>query len=63
MARKKNNRKNKRNFNEWEDYQDIQGKGTRRKDRKKERTIGKHNLKDMVDGFVDSEDYMDNLER
>lgn len=62
MAKQKKN-KNKRNFNEWEDYQDIRGKGTRRNKRRKERIIGKHNLKGMVDGNIDHEDYMDNLER
>ena len=62
MAKPKKNKK-KNNYNEWEDYQEIRGKGASRGKRKKDRTTGKHNLKGMVDGNIDPEDYMDNLQR
>jgi hypothetical protein len=65
MARRKNKRKggNKKSYSEWEDIQDIQGSGGRKNNRRKERMNGKYNLRHMVEGNIDPEDYMGNLEK
>jgi len=63
VARKNNHKKRKNSINEWEDYSDIAGKGTSRKDRRRERSIGKSNLKKLINGHVENEHYMDNLDK
>jgi hypothetical protein len=64
LARRKKDRKNSKiNFNEWEDVQDIQGGGLRKNKRRKERRNGKYNLKGVVDGFINNEEYMDNIDK
>lgn len=65
MSRNNNKRKggNKNNYSDWEDFQDIKGTGSRKNNRRKDRKNGKYNLRNMVDGRIDPEDYMRNLEK
>ena len=61
MAKRKN-KKAKRNYNEYEDYQDMNKGGQRKQQRKNQRRNEKKYLGDVVRGDIDPEDYQDYME-
>jgi len=58
----KKNKGGRRNYNEYEDYQDMNKGGQRRQKRKNQRRNEKKYLKDVVRGDVDADDYQDYME-
>lgn len=62
MSKRKNKRKNNQ-YSDYEDFEDIRGKGTRKNKRKAKRHNDKKLLDDVVRGdIIDVEDFNDYIE-
>tara|TARA_Y100000004_G_C8587495_1_gene275034 strand:- start:248 stop:442 length:195 start_codon:yes stop_codon:yes gene_type:complete len=59
---KRKNKKVKRTYNEYEDYQDMNKGGQRKQQRKNQRRNEKKYLNDVVRGDIDPDDYQDYME-
>jgi len=59
---KRKNKKAKRTYNEYEDYQDMNKGGQRKQQRKNQRRNEKKYLNDVVRGDIDPDDYQDYME-